>query len=871
MGGLGSLARWGVVLAVLVAVVSSAAVADARPSQRLKPTVKGLGSPVAGSPARFKLAVTLPSGGRIVRYTVDFGDGTRRRHGVRLPRRMTHLYARAGRYRVTLTVVGANGRRASARRFVRVGGRPQNGGPLLGPPPSGPFGSPTGPPVGPSPPPLPPPEPFAEIWADPVALAPGSAAAVETWVLSSITEIDTPIAGLPDGVTVTLDDGALEVAASVDAPQQPAVDLLVEGEGCFDLACQAIKLHVSIAITPLEAPAVWVFGFTAPSPDRLAAGDPIASGGTTLRDELLVTIGTTDVPGSRADADAVAAAAGGVVSGGVEDLGVYEIRWPESQDLSLRRSQLLAQPGVVEVADSTVGLTGVAAEPPGDWSDDGDQATWPFDQIHARQAWDTTQGSETVVGIVDGGTVYDDHEDLNVLQVVGPRRVASHATHVAGLACANANGVGVVGTSWGCPIVSGGIRSGADEDVLLAAVEVAMQPGVRVVNMSLGYPHEGPPTDRCATAAQQQALLDKANGFKRAFRRLFEGGIGRHIVWTLSAGNNCAAGVASPYGANADLPNVITVAATNSDGSLASFSNFGVGVEVAAPGGVSVEPVGNGTVGLWSTGVTRCGVFQGLCGGYATDWGTSMAAPVVAGIVALVRSAHPNYGAVEAAECVTASAGSETGLVTSASVFPAAGRVRHVAYSPATLPIVNAEAAVRCDTLDSTDPSLYLGRWRGSGLTLEVAEEPGGTLGMTNHETTHYTDSPCTDPPGLKIFTGFALDQRQWNGSVIATRPDCSSRLFYPGAATRVVRDYDGKPLLVVAWSSSSAIWRPTIGADGTSDGWATAYLRRVSDGQTAGPSRADTLTRSSGAVASGLTRAGGGGPAALAPSVEPR
>lgn len=448
---------------------------------------------------------------------------------------------------------------------------------------------------------------------------------------------------------------------------------------------------------PFAAPPGDLDDFTTATPDRINAATPLPGGGARLNDELLITVGTPDSPGDRATAERAAAATGGAVSGGLVDLGVYEIRWVTPQDISARRTELLAQPAVTDVSFSTVGLLDTNQQPPGDWADDGPQATWPFSQVRAQAAWETTQGSDVTVGVVDGGVALQTHEDLNIKKKLGRDEAIDHATHVAGLACAKANGIGLVGMSWGCPIVTQGWGDRTDKSILRAANEVAKEPGVKVVNMSVVHINWSLPKTSCYTASQQDAVLGPARdptSLKQKFRDLFTGKKGREIVWTISAGNNCAAGVASPWGQNADLANVITVAATNSDRTLARFSGFGPGVEVAAPGGVSVGTVedgtgGNGTVGLWSTWAN---------GSYMPESGTSMSAPVVAGIAALVRSANPGYSADQAARCITTTAGSG-GIAVTRSALPA-GADPQVDYSPRTLPIVNAEAAVDCRTFN---------------------------------------------------------------------------------------------------------------------------------------------------------------------------
>jgi PKD repeat protein len=813
---------------VVVAMCGVGFSAPARASAPHRTTVSLAlaGTAVAGTPARFSVRVRLRHARRVLRYSVRFGDDVTVKRSARPPSALRHTYARAGNYLVTLTVTDSTRRPATARLrvIVRAAAVPPIPEPTR---PGGaaitiPAPSRTAPVVvtpGPTQ------QPAVDVAAPAVRVVAGGTQPITTAGVT-LTGLAPLAASTPNGLTLLGPDGngAIQVAAAISAAPQ-ALTLTINATGCTASACdRRIVVHLPVTVAPIAAPHAALDDFVSPSPDRPTEPLDALPGAARLTDELLIALGTPDSPGSRAEADAAAAANGGVVSGGIDYLGVYELRWTSPQDLQARRDALLASADVSSVSDSTVRL-GDATDTPSDWADDGPQATWPYTTVRAPQAWDLTHGSDVTVGIIDVGVPLDNHEDLSVRTLGGSPQ--DHATHVAGLACAKKNGIGIVGMAWGCPLVAA--AGGKSETKWLkAAYDVAREPNVKVVNMSLGYNLRNPNDDRCATPAQQSALAAAAADMKPLWRQLFEGA-GRGIVWTISAGNDCAGVAASGMGANADLANVITVAATNSDGTLASYSDFGPGVEVAAPGGVSVGNIGDGTVGIWSTTTKSCGLFGwSRCGTYAaqetTDLGkfpitgTSMAAPMVAGIAALVRSAHPGYGAVETAACITQTAGQTVGRATSRSRLPSMPSLMfppHIDYAPADLPIVNAQAAVACHLLDSTSESGYLGRWQTGPWTLDIAEESLGQLGIVNQAPTAFYDG-CNAPPGTKIFTGFQSDGAgQWNGSVLTRNASCSDAGFAPTAAMRLVRGYNGATTLVMAWATSSAGARPSIDADG--------------------------------------------------------
>lgn len=201
-----------------------------------------------------------------------------------------------------------------------------------------------------------------------------------------------------------------------------------------------------------------------------------------------------------------------------------------------------------------------------------------------------------------------------------------HGTHVAGTVLATAdNATGGTGVAPDANLVVGrvlGRCGGYTSDIADAVVWAAggAVPGVpsndnpaQVINLSLGG------SGSCGTT--MQSAIDTANA------------LGAVVV--VSAGNSTAdAAGFSPASCNG----VLTVAATNRAGDRAFYSNFGATVELAAPGGGS----GGGVLSTLNDGTTVPGSPT-----YAYYQGTSMAAPHVAGVAALIASADPTMSSFD--------------------------------------------------------------------------------------------------------------------------------------------------------------------------------------------------------------------------------
>ncbi len=224
----------------------------------------------------------------------------------------------------------------------------------------------------------------------------------------------------------------------------------------------------------------------------------------------------------------------------------------------------------------------------------GDRGTQNAD-IRALSAWDVTIGSEEVViAVVDDG-VYRGHEDLaanmwvnaddpingvdddnngfvddyygwDFVQNDNDPAAGKHGTHVAGtIAAVGNNGIGVAGVCWKAKIMAVralGENGGLTAD-LIKAVKYAVDNGARIINASWG----GPGYDQMVYDAVKYAR-DKG------------------VLFVCAAGNDGVNIDVTPYTPGSfDLENVITVAATDKNDRLASFSNYGaIGVDVAAPG-----------------------------------------------------------------------------------------------------------------------------------------------------------------------------------------------------------------------------------------------------------------------------------------------
>ncbi len=240
---------------------------------------------------------------------------------------------------------------------------------------------------------------------------------------------------------------------------------------------------------------------------------------------------------------------------------------------------------------------------------------WGMIKIQAPQAWDITHSSPSVrIAILDTG-IDQDHPDLQG-KIVASRNFSSsgtmddvynQGTHVAGIAAADTNNAtGVAGL-------------GYDSSLMIAKVStdsgVAWASWVaQAITWAVDGPDGDPATDDGAKVINISLLFTSPSpAIENAVNYAWDHG----VVLVASAGNTGGDESSSPmYPAAYD--NVIAVAATQADDTLAGFSTYGDWVDVAAPG-----------LGILSTVPVPPNEYRCLSG-------TSMAAPHVSGLAALV-------------------------------------------------------------------------------------------------------------------------------------------------------------------------------------------------------------------------------------------
>ncbi len=274
-------------------------------------------------------------------------------------------------------------------------------------------------------------------------------------------------------------------------------------------------------------------------------------------------------------------------------------------------------------------------------NDPGYSNQWALPKIQAPEAWDLTKGSSTIrVAILDTG-IDQNHEDLGAKIVANRNFTTSrtvddrhgHGTHCAGIAAAiTDNGKGVAGVGFNSVLMNGkvlGDNGSGQYSWVASGIIWAADNGAHVINMSLG--------GTSASTTLEDAV-------KYAYNK--------GAVLVAAAGNDNTSSPSYP----AYYAQCIAVAATDQNDAKASFSNYGSWVDIAAPGVSIYSTLPNHPHRL----TTR---------NYGSLSGTSMAAPHVAGVVALLEVRYPGMSNADIVQKLVSTADPTTGF------SPSLGRV----------------------------------------------------------------------------------------------------------------------------------------------------------------------------------------------------
>ncbi|TXH66152.1 MAG: PKD domain-containing protein, partial [Lysobacteraceae bacterium] len=392
-------------------------------------------------------------------------------------------------------------------------------------------------------------------------------------------------------------------------------------------------------------------------------------------------------------------------------------------------------------------------------------------------AWDLSTGAGVVVAVIDTGVT--SHPDLNGNVIGGydfitdparardgdgrdanpadegdwtvagecsatwtARNSSWHGTHVSGtVAAVTGNAAGVAGVAFNARVQPvrvmgrcGGLVSDIVDGIVWASGgAIAGAPAnatpAKVINMSLGG------SGTCDAA--YQTAIDAA--------------VARGSVVVVAAGNsNADASGHRPANCN----NVVTVASLDREGNRAAYSNYGTRIDLAAPGGETSPTAANGVLSTLNFGTTT--PYPTTSGYFARLQGTSMAAPHVSGLAALMLSRNPALTPAQIESLLKANVRAITGACSGGCGAGAADALKAVTAAGSgggnTPPVANFSftssglSATFTDTSTDAGGSIASRSWNfGDGTTSTLAN-PSKTYAAAGAYTVTLT---VTDNGGL--------------------------------------------------------------------------------------------------------------------------
>ena len=335
-----------------------------------------------------------------------------------------------------------------------------------------------------------------------------------------------------------------------------------------------------------------------PTPDTLLEPQTVEIGGAAcVNGEVIVKMKSASEPLIMNTLEA----AGGAMLESLSSKGLMLADVPEGESTQSYIDKLQAQPNVEYVQPNYVYTLDRS------FNDPGIPYQWYLSKINAFGAWDVTTGSPDIkVAIIDSGLDYTHPEfagkvyaQTDTLDNDGDAfdDIDEHGTHVAGIIAANAgNGVGIAGVAPGVQLIIVDAFNGRNSNtfVIMKGVQYAVAHGADIINMSFG-----------------------GEGNDRALESAINNAVSSGVVCVAAAGNESTSAPSYP----SDYDSVISVIATAENDTKSALSNYGSAKDISAPG-----------EDIWST----------VPGNSYESWGgTSMATPVVCGVIALMLSANP--------------------------------------------------------------------------------------------------------------------------------------------------------------------------------------------------------------------------------------
>ncbi len=537
------------------------------------------------------------------------------------------------------------------------------------------------------------------------------------------------------------------------------------------LAAAAMMLPL-LTPTPAEADT------STPPPPTLGLRDKPSRQFSQDTDTIIVTFDRNQDDPEQAATEAVQQAADQVA--GVDIVAVTPIT---DKTVAVTLDQTVTASEAAEIGGQAEDIDGVrAAEPSATLTTGATNDTYydylwnviePSDGItfgtRAEAAWTLSTGTGVIVGVIDTGIT--SHPDLNGNVVAGYDFVSDitqagdgngrdnnpadpgdycaingddsswHGTHVAGIVAAiRNNGAGVVGVAPGAKIEALRAlgRCGGSEADIIAAIRwgagltvtgLPANPNpVGVLNLSLGG-------DAVCSTAMQDAI---------------NAAVDKGVPVVVAAGNENQP-LSNSVPANCD--NVIRVTASTYEGTRASYSNYGTTTQpatIAAPGGsgVSDDDVTDWIISAWNTGTSAVGSAS-----YAGMVGTSMAAPHVSAVAALLKAKDPNLTVAQIEMLLVGTATPMVDCSTPAcgpGVVSAPGALGALVYSPAKDFVIGTSGShLLGDTL-----TVYISGQPGVAFDVQWMRDGAPIVGETTNSYT-VTAADVGTKVGVKVTASY--------------------------------------------------------------------------------------------------------------------